>query len=390
MDKKVLIFMESHYLKPIGGPAGYLYNLKTELDRRKINNVSFIEVENSKRSTYKKVFEKLPKRLKTQYHINKRRKERRFLLSDSQKLTNINLNNYDIVHFHSTFKLYSIKDSLKNFKGKVILTSHAPKPSYLEYMDKASSEELKRYKEEFESLSKIEKYAFERADYIFFPCSEAEEPYINNWDEYLDIKERSREKYRYLLSGIKPCEVKNKDIRKHYDIPNDALLISYVGRHNETKGYDKLKIIGEKLLTENGNIYFIVAGKEEPLAGLQHERWIEVGWTSDPHSIIGASDIFVLPNKETYFDLVMLEVLSLGKLVVASNTGGNKFFNKDDIEGIFLYNDIDEAVKKIKNIMKMTNEDRNNKEQANKRLYQTYFNNEVFCENYLSLLKSLD
>ena len=43
-------------------------------------------------------------------------------------------------------------------------------------------------------------------------------------------------------------------------------------------------------------------------------------WTNDPHSLINASDMFILPNKETYFDLIMLEVLSMGKIVLATNT----------------------------------------------------------------------
>jgi hypothetical protein len=41
MNNRVLIYMEEHYLKPIGGPAGYLYNLKNELDRRKNKDIEF-------------------------------------------------------------------------------------------------------------------------------------------------------------------------------------------------------------------------------------------------------------------------------------------------------------------------------------------------------------
>lgn len=100
---------------------------------------------------------------------------------------------------------------------------------------------------------------------------------------------------------------------------------------------------------------------------MEHERWIEVGWTNDPHSIIAASDVFVLPNKETYFDLIMLEVLSLGKLIVASNTGGNKYFSNFNECGILLYNSKEEAVSLIKKIMDLTSEEREKLGEANKK-----------------------
>jgi glycosyltransferase involved in cell wall biosynthesis len=102
-----------------------------------------------------------------------------------------------------------------------------------------------------------------------------------------------------------------------------------------------------------------------------------------------SSDVFVLPNKETYFDIVMLEVLSLGKIVVASNTGGNKYFKKINAEGIFLYNTIDEAVSLLNRVMDMPHEEKNRLEQFNKRLFNEKFTGEIFCNNYIELLNEL-
>ena len=136
-----------------------------------------------------------------------------------------------------------------------------------------------------------------------------------------------KKKHRYMPTGIVGCKAKvnREDFRKKYGIPDNAFVISYAGRHNEIKGYADLKKLGEKLLADK-NVYFLIAGKEEPMTGLKNDHWIEVGWTNDPHSLIAASDVFVLPNHETYFDLILLEVLSLGVPVVMSRTGGNKYF----------------------------------------------------------------
>lgn len=391
MSDKILIFMEKYYLKPIGGPAGYLYNLNNELEKQNIKNIHFIERKDDYVVT-KKMIKKMPLFLSSWIRICKRSIDYKRLLNSDKKTSDIKLEDYDIIHFHSTKEMFRVKDSLEGYNGLVILTSHSPKPLSLEiYEDVLRPFERKFLKKMYAKLIEIDKYAFNRANYIVFPCQDAEEPYHNNWDEYKEIKERNKDKYRYFLTGINPCSAKmnNKEVREKYNIPKDAFVISYVGRHNETKGYDALKKIGEKMLHQNDNIYFFIAGKEEPLKGLNNDHWIEVGWTNDPHSIIAASDVFVLPNKETYFDIIMLEVLSLGKIVVASNTGGNKYFKNINAEGIFLYSSVDEAIDLINQINTMRNDEKMILEKSNKVLFDKKFTSEIFCNNYVKLLNEL-
>ena len=237
----------------------------------------------------------------------------------------------------------------------------------------------------------MDNYAFSRADILIFPCEEAEEPYENNWVGYASFKQKNRAKYRYLLTGINPCRAKETKecIRKRYGIPASAFVVCYVGRHNEIKGYDNLKLIGKTLLEKHDNLYILVAGKEEPLTRLEHERWIEVGWTDDPHSIINAADVFLLPNKETYFDLVMLEVLSLGKIIIASRTGGNKYFERMDTPGIRLFESNEKAVTLTEEIMLTSMEERNVLEESNKILFEQHFTAATFADNYIRLINSL-
>ena len=146
----------------------------------------------------------------------------------------------------------------------------------------------------------IDEYSFNRADYIIFPCEEAEEPYYHTWNKYDEIKKNNIKKFRYIPTGIQDINVRydNKFIRNKFNIPENAFLISYVGRHNEIKGYDKLKIIGREIINEYDNVYFLIAGKESPIKGLENNRWIEVGWSDLPNEIINSSDLFILPNKD--------------------------------------------------------------------------------------------
>lgn len=103
---------------------------------------------------------------------------------------------------------------------------------------------------------------------------------------------------------------------------------------------------------------------------------------------MAAADIFVLPNRETYFDLIMLEALSLGTIVVASNTGGNKHFVND--KGVFLYDDISKAVDIILNIWKMSPKEKNELNENNKKVFENQYDIAVFANNYVKLLQNLD
>ena len=130
-------------------------------------------------------------------------------------------------------------DSLKEYKGKIILTSHTPKPYHLEIIQDIFTDfERKFYKNKWRDFEEIDEFAFNNANYIIFPCEEAEDPYLNNWENYDVIKKQNVNKYRYLLTEFKPCTPKTTrvEVLKKYKIPEDAFVVSYVGRHNETKG----------------------------------------------------------------------------------------------------------------------------------------------------------
>lgn len=140
------------------------------------------------------------------------------------------------------------------------------------------------------------------------------------------------------------CSFDEEKIQKFRDlgIPDNAFVITYFGRHNEIKGYDILKEVGMKLLKKYDNLYFLCAGVG-PVLPLKHPRWIELGFINNTQELLSQSDLYILPNRETYFDLVVLEILRSSTNLLLSNTGGNKYFqllDKNDTNGIVFF-DID-------------------------------------------------
>lgn len=387
-NKKLLIYVNEEDLKPTGGASGYNYNLQHGLKKINAQNYYFLQDVDKTRNKVKRIKDSI---FKKKLFVLFRIANYYLLLKKHKSYAKVNLNEYDIVHFHNVKDLYEARTSLNEYKGIVVLTSHSPKPFSFEiYEDVISDFEKRFFGKMYKKLIVMERFAFKRADYIFFPCEDAEEPYYKKWKEYKKIHEENEKKYRYMLTGTKECKAKisKKDYRREKQIPENAFVVSYAGRHNQTKGYDKLKRIGQKLLQQE-DVYFMIAGKEEPLKGLKHPHWCEIGWTNDPHSLIKASDVFVLPNEETYFDLIMLEVLSLGKIVIASRTGGNKFFEKIDAPGVMLYSDEKQAIELIEKIKHMSFDERAVLEKRNHELFKEKFSNPVFAQNYVNIINSL-
>ena len=391
--KKLLVYLNENDLAPRGGPLGYNYNLKMGLDTLKTNKLDIhylkgISVGNSVGQAINGLSQGVFKKalIVGKSILNKGR-----VLYGPSSNSAVDLSAYDAVHFHQTFDMYRIRKELNAYKGKVILTSHTPTKPSIEIYDRLSSFEKKYFKKFYNKLSVIDDYAFNRADSLIFPCEEAEEPYFHTWEKFKTIKEKKIKNFFYCPTGTVELipRINGKEIRAKYNIPQDSFLIAYVGRHNEIKGYDKLKEIGRKILSEFPNVYFIIAGKEEPLKGLTDKRWIEIGWTKDPGSILNSADICLLPNKETYFDLVLLEILSLGKIVLATETGGNRYFNKYTESGILLYNTTDEAISKIKMVMDLNQKDRYSIGMYNRKIYENDFNIDAFARNYVSTVSQI-
>ena len=383
----ILIYYDEGALNPVGGPSGYLYNLQREMIKQNDSEITF-KKENAITNVKRKIKKYVPKVLINKYQERKNSIPFSTHIEDIRDESNMGhegvFQNYDVVHFHNTFEMYRMKYDLRDYQGLVLLTSHSPKVYYREIIeDVISVQDYHDKKNIYDSAEEFDEYAFKRADYIIFPCPGAEEPYYHSWPMYKEI--RDEKKIRYVPTGISPvnCKKTREEIRKELNIPLDATVLSFVGRHNEVKGYDILQDIFSKL----NNVYVVCCGMIGDIQPPESNRWIEVGWTTDPYSYVGAADIYMLPNRETYFDIAMLQTLSIGKCSVISNTGGNKEFT--NTPGVKLYNSEDEAVECIKQFIDMDTKERNRLENLQRKEFNEKYTIENFYEKYKETIKKL-
>lgn len=392
---RILIFKPKNYPQPIGGPAGYLYNLKMGIKSDSDIDICFLpDIRISRSDSSKEAFISAVKNISiTKPLIIARRVIKRYqYVNDILRNKNnydVDLNTYDCIHFHTTIDMYKTRDLLSDYRGLVILTSHSPIPLHDEIYQESGRIEKIILKKRIKQLEIIDDYSFKKADYIIQPCVNSDDGYIRLWPKYGIIKRKKVDNYRYCLTGVvnKNVSESRECVRDKYKIPQDAIVLSYIGRHSSIKGYDVLVKLAKRILAEYNNVFFIIGGHEGTIKGLNHKRWMEIGWTNNPQDLINASDVFLLPNKETYFDLVLLEALSLGTPIITSNIGGNKIFAND--KGVILYNSESELIEKVNEIIKMSPNERKILSDENKKLYNSKFTENAFGDRYLELIKNL-
>lgn len=306
----------------------------------------------------------------------------------------INLNDYDFIHFHWTKDLSTFKYEHPEYRGKLILTSHSPSPI---------SEEVFAYMKRWERRLfwnvefRHECETYDLADYIIFPCEGAREPY-EKYPEMKAAMTRNNHKFIYNPSAILDLKINQDTMQKYSDIgiPEDSFVITYFGRHISVKGYDILKQVGEILLNKYQNLYFLCAGRGE-IAPVQHPRWKELGFINNANELLSQSSLYILPNRETYFDLVTLEILRAGIPLVLSETGGNKFFHgyeESETLGMkfFDVNNIDELVVMVESVIKLRKDKPAAYQQmriANRNLFLKYFTIDKFVNRYIDIINTI-
>lgn len=378
-------------LEPIGGPSGYLYNLKYSLELNKIKEISIVtpKRENSNSYSGKNSFSKIKKTIKESLPIPK------FILHYYRHYRNeriykkLYLENKDIIekseilHFHTTLDLYFFSRVYNIKRHKVILMSHSPVPRYIESFESNLNSgyhyNVAKYMAEIDK--EIDVYAFKHSDYIVFPCEDAIEPYLDFLKENsIDITGKAK----YILTGVLPLvpKINSVEFKIKYSIPLNKKIICFIGRKTYIKGFDIFCNIAKKFL-DKSDFFFVSAGKGEIKPPIL-ENFKDIGWTNDPDSLINCCDVIVIPNRMSYCDINLIQSMSLGKPIITTKTGGHKWFVDKDAN-IFYgdINDLDSFVRILQDeSIYMPND-------KNIRIYKKYFSIENFALNYLRLYNEI-
>ena len=413
------VFYDWHLDIRAGGPTGYLANLLLGINRalpsrsEELPDVYFatrkkkktIPVQRGIRGRVLDFFKKsslfnyfwinyLSKSSKSELKsfINFLRKPEEMTPSE-EVLKQLNLSKLKTVHVHTIFDAIKIKNFLvKNGKTNVVilLTSHTPESVALEfrqsYLDAGYTEHTAETI--YRLVQNVEKRAFSQADVLVFPSYESMAPARENIDDFDAIL--SHKEVRFVETGVKPIvpSCGKIEAKRYYGVEGKK-VIGFLGRHNSIKGYDILKQVARSVLEKHADVVFLIGGDQgKEFTPLNNPRWIECGRV-DPAKFLPAIDIFVLPNRQTYFDLVFLEVMSMGIPIVASHTGGNITMAKENPH-VVTYLDEEKGLElAIESMLSQSKEELDEIGESLRKSYESKYTLDVFAENYLNMVADI-
>jgi glycosyltransferase involved in cell wall biosynthesis len=164
--------------------------------------------------------------------------------------------------------------------------------------------------------------------------------------ELIEKKGVDPDHIRVISNGVEIEEFKDTFTRAEalaaLGIPDDRLVVGFVGRLHHLKGLDLL-IEAVPLVKERfSRVEFVIVGsgpEEESLKQLARERGVSetvrfAGYRRNAWRFMPAFDVVVLPSRDEAQSIALLEAMACGKPVVAARVGGVPEVVEDRVTGL--------------------------------------------------------
>lgn len=362
IENKIFVFGPYQVGINLGGPAGFIaHNL---LDKPR----DFFVLPQDFNEKKIKFFEKRWLRFKRNFLVPKKEKEIFKMEYDIRRtFKQLNLCNYKYIYFHSCETLYACR-GLFNSQQVIILQSHSPELPSVEFQKSEYYSEAR-----YNYIQVSEKFAFQRANIVVFPNQGCVELYSQILPQNANIK--------FILSGAK----NNYNLRQIDTslINQDKINLLYIGRRNNIKGFDIVLSAFREAYRKNQNINLIIIGSGEKI---EEEGIIDIGFSDSPISWYNAVDYVVNANRQSYFDLSVIEAISTGVPMIMANNYGHKWFEgKSELITMF-----DGRVESLSDIFSSgILKKRNRNDHRNIELYENFLTDKLYYERFKMFFNQL-
>ena len=148
-----------------------------------------------------------------------------------------------------------------------------------------------------------------------------------------EVSLRGGQNITTIYNGQSPLSFDNpsfsrSQFRKHWGIPENALVIGTIGRLHPTKGHTYLIQAVTQLSLRLPNLHLLLVGdgplRQDLVSELQSNPipYTLTGYLPHAYKALPAMDLFVLPSISEGMGLVLLEAMKAGVPIVASAIGG--------------------------------------------------------------------
>lgn len=383
--KKIGIFLNRDLKKNAGGPSGYLYNLKQGLENCSANiyffTINFNETERQGQGKKKD-------KIKYNDIFGDLRLALSFALKGIKIKGKINskIYNMDVIHVHSSEDLFALRAILK-YKGKIVFTPHRPETLASEVINTQKLLHNTTYNYPF--LKKIckflEVYSYKYADAFIFPSPHARDIY-KKFPGF--VKYANKTPTKYVYTGTRDVNITASLEDYRYINKNEKTIFAFVGRHNYIKGYDLLVDVFTHIVKYNVEV--ICAGVISNIEHPKSNKWVELGYINNSNSLMKRADCIIIPNRNTYFDLIIVEALAVGAIIITSDTGGNIDIAKGT-NGMILFEsgNMESLNNAIEKFLHMSKDQKRMMRENNRRFYDENCSIDRFSRSYYRAITDL-
>jgi sugar transferase (PEP-CTERM/EpsH1 system associated) len=180
-----------------------------------------------------------------------------------------------------------------------------------------------------------------------------------------ELKNKIQQEFSLSLDNFKPIingvdsHVFNpklsSSIRSELNILNEDIIIGSVGRLVSVKNYPSLIKAFSELYKNNAHTHLVLAGDGPERSALEQltnklnlkDRIHFLGSRNDIPNVMNGFDLFVLPSFSEGLSNTLLEAMSCGVPVIASQVGGNPEIVKANVSGVLYPSNDVEALSSI-------------------------------------------
>jgi len=241
-------------------------------------------------------------------------------------------NKIDIVHSHNWATLFYVVSAATLARVPVII--HGEHGRETKYLDKS----FHRFH--------LKKVLYHLSDVILAVSQDLANSLIN-------IYSQPRSKIHIIRNGVEISKFKNRQdsrsIRIKYKIPDNKLAIGTCARIKPVKDLITLIIAFESLFIKHKNLFLVIAGPGNENNNSYYRELLTyikkspaknaikfLGSVKDIQEIYSILDIYVNSSLTEGMSNTILEAMTVGLPVIASDTGGNPELIEDDYNG-FLF-----------------------------------------------------
>ncbi|MCU4176728.1 glycosyltransferase [Carboxylicivirga sp. N1Y90] len=172
---------------------------------------------------------------------------------------------------------------------------------------------------------------------------------------------------KVIYNGVEALENNSPPYNYAQHLPKDEknpVIILSTGRITKQKGFKYLISAAQKIVEEQSNVYFFIAGKgklENELKSQIHKLKLDkhvflLGFQKDIPSLLKGASLFVLPSLYEGMPNSVMEAMAYGLPVISTNVNGVSELMQDSIHGnIIPSSNTESIVNSIQNMIEKDN-----------------------------------